>query len=212
MKVMTKEELIEELKREGWLKTPRVVEALQKIDRADFVPEGLKAEAYFNTALPIGEGQTISQPLVVAFMLELLRPEAGQKILDVGTGSGWVAGLLSELVGKKGRVFSVERVSELGAAARRNLARYGFVESGVLSLLVGDGVKGWPEEAPFDRIIAAAAGTAIPAPWKEQLTVGGRIVAPVGSRILMLEKRQDGGFREEAYEGFSFVPLIGNSK
>ena len=211
MDEMTNESLIGELEREGYLKTPRIRNALEKIDRADFVPEELRDEAYRNTALPIGAGQTISQPLVVAFMLELLRPEAGQKILDVGTGSGWVAGLLAELVGKKGRVISIERMPELSAAARRNLARYGFVGSGVLLLLVGDGTKGWPEEAPYDRIIAAAAGTAVPAPWKEQLAVGGRIVAPVGSRIVMLEKRQDGGFREEAYEGFSFVPLVTNT-
>ena len=211
MDEMTNESLIGELEREGYLKTPRIRNALEKIDRADFVPEELRDEAYRNTALPIGAGQTISQPLVVAFMLELLRPEAGQKILDVGTGSGWVAGLLAELVGKKGRVISIERMPELSAAARRNLARYGFVGSGVLLLLVGDGTKGWPEEAPYDRIIAAAAGTAVPAPWKEQIAVGGRIVAPVGSRIVMLEKRQDGSFREEAYEGFSFVPLVTNT-
>ena len=211
MDEMTNESLIGELEREGYLKTPRIRNALEKIDRADFVPEELRDEAYRNTALPIGAGQTISQPLVVAFMLELLRPEAGQKILDVGTGSGWVAGLLAELVGKKGRVISIERMPELSAAARRNLARYGFVGSGVLLLLVGDGTKGWPEETPYDRIIAAAAGTAVPAPWKEQLAVGGRIVAPVGSRIVMLEKRQDGSFREEAYEGFSFVPLVTNT-
>lgn len=205
---MTNESLIEELKREGYLKTSRITNAMRKIDRADFVPKELRDEAYLNTALPIGEGQTISQPLVVAFMLELLGPEAGQKILDIGTGSGWVAGLLSELVGKKGRVVSVERMPELSAAARWNLARYGFIESGVLLLVLGDGTRGWSEEAPYDRITAAAAGASIPAPWKEQLAVGGRIVAPVGSHILMLEKLENGEFREERYEGFSFVPLI----
>ncbi|MDP3947327.1 MAG: protein-L-isoaspartate(D-aspartate) O-methyltransferase [bacterium] len=206
---MTNESLIEELKREGYLKTSEIIRAFLSVDRRDFVPEEMRAEAYRNTALPIGEGQTISQPLVVAFMLELLRPEAGQKILDIGTGSGWVAGLLSELVGKNGRVISVERIPELSQTANEHLASYGFIKRGILSLEIGDGTKGWPPEAPYDRITAAAAGAAIPAAWKEQLKIGGRIVAPVGSRIVMLEKRKDGGFSEEAYEGFSFVPLIG---
>ncbi|MBI2036810.1 MAG: protein-L-isoaspartate(D-aspartate) O-methyltransferase [Candidatus Liptonbacteria bacterium] len=209
---MTNESLIEELKREGYLKTPRIIEAFLSVDRRDFVPKELADESYRNTALPIGEGQTISQPLVVAFMLELLKPRAGQKMLDIGTGSGWVAGLLAELAGERGRVVSVERIAELSRAANKRLAPYGFVERGMLSLVLGDGTKGWPPEAPYDRIIAAAAGTSIPASWKEQLAVGGRIVAPMGSRIVMLEKRKDGGFREEAHEGFSFVPLIGDSK
>lgn len=208
---MTNDALIAEFTREGWLKTPRIIEAFKKVDRADFVPEELKREAYLNTALPVGEGQTISQPLVVAFMLELLRPEPGQKILDVGTGSGWVAGLLAEIVGPPaggGYVVSIERLPKLLAAARQNLARYGFVKEGTLSLVLGDGTKGWPEKAHYNRITAAAAGAAIPAAWKEQLAAGGRIVAPAGSRIIMLEKHPDGSFREEAYEGFSFVPLV----
>jgi protein-L-isoaspartate(D-aspartate) O-methyltransferase len=205
---MTNEDLISELIATGYLKTPSIIEAFRKVDRAAFVPEGLKHEAYYNTALPIGEGQTISQPLVVAFMLELLKPKEGQKILEIGTGSGWVAGLLAEIVKEGGIVVSIERIPELSKIAQKNLERFNYIKLGILKLLTGDGTKGCEEDAPYDRIIAGAAGVKIPEAWKEQLKLGGRIVAPVSSSIVMLEKVDFHKFKEESYYGFSFVPLV----
>lgn len=205
---MTKDELIEELIADGYLKTPAIIAAFRKIDRAAFVPEELRVSAYTNIALPIGGGQTISQPLVVAFMLELLKPKAGDNILDIGTGSGWVAALLAELVGPGGRVTTIERISELSATARQNCAKYGFERNGRLAFMVGDGMEGYPPRAPYDCITAAAAGEAIPGAWKTQLGIGGRLVAPVGSHIVCIEKAGAQEFREQSFGGFAFVPLV----
>lgn len=214
MAAQTKEKLIKTLTDEGYLKTPSIIEAFQNIDRIDFVPENLKNVAYANNPLPIGHGQTISQPLTVAFMLELLEPKKGEKILDIGAGSGWQTALLAHIVREQGKVITVERIQELADMARRNLAKYGFAADsgeagkGIVQIILGDGSKGYKDEAPYDKIIAAAAAEDIPASWKEQLKIGGRIVAPVGQSIIMLEKTEQNQFSQKQYFGFSFVPLI----
>ena len=187
------------------MKTPALIEAFKKIDRQDFIPEGQKEKAYVNEALPIGYGQTISQPLVVAFMLELLEVKPGEKILEIGTGSGWQTALLTEL---GARVISMERVGELHSFAKQNLKKYGFLEKETSKLLVADGSKGYLQEAPFDKIIAAAAAEELPAAWKDQLKIGGRIVAPVKDSIVVLDKSAKGKFKAKEYFGFSFVPLV----
>ena len=187
------------------MKTPALIEAFKKIDRRDFIPEGQKEKAYVNEALPIGYGQTISQPLVVAFMLELLEVKPGEKILEIGTGSGWQTALLTEL---GARVISMERVGELHSFAKQNLKKYGFLEKETSKLLVADGSKGYLPEAPFDKIIAAAAAEELPAAWKDQLKIGGRIVAPVKDSIVVLDKSAKGKFKAKEYFGFSFVPLV----
>ena len=202
---MTKESLIQELIQDGYLKTPALIEAFKKIDRRDFIPEGQKEKAYVNEALPIGYGQTISQPLVVAFMLELLEVKPGEKILEIGTGSGWQTALLAEL---GVQVISMERVGELHSFAKQNLKKYGFLEKETSKLLVADGSKGYLPEAPFDKIIAAAAAEELPAAWKDQLKIGGRIVAPVKDSIVVLDKSAKGKFKAKEYFGFSFVPLV----
>lgn len=205
---MTKENLLHELIREGYLKTPSIIEAFKKTDRADFVPEELREVAYSNTPLPIGEGQTISQPLTVAFMLELLEPKEEEKILDIGAGSGWTAALLAEIVGEKGKVIAIERIPELVNFAEQNIAKYNFIEKGIVKVVQGDGSKGFKAEAPYDKIIAAAAAREIPRAWKEQLKIGGRIVAPVSSSVVMLHKTEQDHFEKKEYFGFAFVPLI----
>ena len=205
---MDYEELIESLIKEGYLKTPLIIEAFRKIDRKNFLPEELKERAYENTALPIGNKQTISQPLVAAFMLELLELKSGEKVLEIGTGSGWNTALMAKLVGESGKIFSIERIEELHQFAKLNLLKYGFLERGVAGLLVADGSKGFNDAAPYDKIIAAAAAEEIPGVWKEQLKIGGRIVAPVKNSIVVLDKISVDKFERKEYFGFSFVPLV----
>src|SRR5687767_9613389 len=127
---MTKDQLMDELIAEGVLRTPRILEAFRAIDRADFVPDDLKGQADVNAPLPIGEGQTISQPLTVAFMLELLQPQPGNNILDLGSGSGWQTALLAHIVGGEGRVTALEIIPELYEQSRKNIEKYNFLTKG----------------------------------------------------------------------------------
>ncbi|KKU93935.1 MAG: Protein-L-isoaspartate O-methyltransferase [Candidatus Jorgensenbacteria bacterium GW2011_GWA1_48_13] len=205
---MTQDKLIKELVRDGYLKSPSIIEAFKKINRADFVPESEGEMAYYNIPLPIGYNQTISQPLTVAFTLELLEPKKGEKILDIGAGSGWQTALLSELVGEEGKVIAIERIPELKNMAEKNVGKYGFAKKGIAEIILGDGSKGYPEEAPYDKIVAAAYVKKIPACWKEQLKIGGRIVAPVGEQMTVLDKTGPDKFEQKQYFAFLFVPLI----
>ena len=200
--------LIDNLIKRGWLKTPRIIEAFRKIKRIDFLPDDIKNLAEQNTALPIGFGQTISQPLVVAFMLEQLDPRPGNKILDIGSGSGWTTALLAEIVGEKGKVIAIEIVPELKEFGEKNARKYNFVEKGIAKFISTDGSKGFPEEAPFDKILASASAERLPQAWKEQLKIGGRIVTPIGSSIWVFVKKSKTEFDEHEYPGFVFVPLI----
>jgi len=201
-------ELIKDLINSGYLKTPVIIEAFQKINRADFVPEEIKEEAYINAPLPIGYGQTISQPLTVAFMLELLQPEPGNKILDVGSGSGWQTALLSSIVGDEGRVFAIEIIPELEAFGRKNVSKYSFVQKKIVNFYCLTAANGLPEEAPFDRIISAASAQEIPLAWKEQLKIGGKMVVPIKDKVHLLIKKGKNEFEEEIYPGFAFVPFV----
>lgn len=206
-------QMIQELIAGDYLKTPAIIDAFQKIDRRDFVPDGLKEQSYLNIPLPIGYGQTISQPLTVAFMLEILQPEKGNRILEVGSGSGWQTALLSHIIsGGTGKVFAVEIVPELMEFGRKNTSKYNFVKNKIAEFHHFNAINGMPEEAPFDRIISAASGQGIPKAWKEQLKEGGKIVAPVKESIRLLIKKSSptGGFEEKNYPGFVFVPLVGN--
>ncbi|MFA6365483.1 MAG: protein-L-isoaspartate O-methyltransferase [Candidatus Paceibacterota bacterium] len=209
--------LIKELVKNGYLKSPLIKKAFEVIDRKDFVPENEKAEAYDNHPLLIGFGQTISQPLTVAFMLELLEPKMGEKILEIGAGSGWQAALLGYIVGGTaghnekvvaGKVFTIERIQELSDLAVTNIEKYHFVSNGVVRVIQGNGVHGFSEGAPFDKIIAAAAAETIPSLWKEQVRIGGRIVAPVNESIIVLDKIGPNSFSKRQYFGFNFVPLV----
>ncbi len=201
---------IEDLIKEGWLKTRRIIEAFKKIKRIDFLPDDIKSLSELNEALPVGYGQTISQPLVVAFMLELLEPEEGEKILDVGSGSGWTSALLAEIVGDKGKVIAIEVVPELKEFGEKNNSKYNFVKKGRVQFICADGSKGYEKEAPFDKILVSATAIKIPDAWKNQLGVGGRIVTPINSSIMLFIKKSETEFERKEYPGFVFVPLIEN--
>ena len=204
------------------MKTPRIIEAFKKIKRIDFLPEDTKELAEVNGALPIGYGQTISQPLVVAFMLELLQPQEGDKILDVGSGSGWTSALLAEIVGTEGKVFAFEVVPELMEFGKTNVAKYNFIEKKIAEFICADGSKGYEKEAPYDKILASASAKAIPRAWKEQIIVEGRIVTPVDHSIYLLVKKtpsiaeakegKETEFEKTEHPGFVFVPLVTNNK
>lgn len=204
----TKEDLINELLRDNYLNTLSIVKAFEKVDRADFVPKEAQGEAYENFPLPIGHGQTISQPATVAFMLELLQAREGNKVLDVGCGSGWQAALLSEIVGPKGQVIGLEIKDDLVALGQKNVKKYNYPN---LKILKGNGWQGLLNVAPFDRIIVAAAAETIPAALKEQLQIGGRLVIPVGrgmQDIIVVDRIDRDHFAEQYHPGFVFVPLI----
>ena len=207
--------LIDFLIKEGWLKTPRIIEAFREIKRVDFLPNDIKDLAEMNEALPIGYGQTISQPLVVAFMLELLDPRPGDKILDIGSGSGWTTALLAEIVGEKGKVIAIEIVPELKEFGEKNVSKYNFIKKGITEFICVDGSKGYPNISTcpelaegFDKILASASARELPRAWKEQLKIGGRIVTPIGSSIWLFIKKTENEFEETEFPGFAFVPLI----
>ena len=183
----------------------RVLEAIREVPREQFVPSELAAEAWDNVPLPIGAGQTISQPLVVARMLELLELRGHERILDVGSGSGYHAALLGRL---GAHVWSVERHHALSEQAQRNLDKAGIRN---VTLIVGDGARGLPETAPFDAInVAAAAGEDIPSALEDQLAIGGRLVAPVqtGDQRLWVVHRTPRGLERKGLERVRFVPLV----
>ena len=202
--------LVDNLIGQGWLKRRRIIEAFEKIKREDFLPPKIKDLAEINEALPIGYGQTISQPLVVAFMLEQLCPQPRDKILDIGSGSGWTSALLAEIVGPKGKVIAIEIIPELMEFGKNNVAKYNFIDKGRVEFICADGSKGHEKEAPFDGILVSASLQTIEVPqaWKDQLKIDGKIVVPIGSSIWQITKKSDAEFEKTEYPGFVFVPLI----
>lgn len=203
--------------RQGLLRSPVVKDAFMNIDRADFLPEALRGEAQQNIPISVGGEQLASQPYTVAFMLELLEPKVGEKILEIGTGTGWQAALLAYVVGRgtsestqRGKVIALELIEALAESATKNLEQYHFISDGVAQVLQSDATGGAPNEAPFDKIIASVASKKIPAAWKEQLRIGGRMVAPVGESIIVLEKTGVNSFTKRQYFGFDFAPIVEN--
>jgi protein-L-isoaspartate(D-aspartate) O-methyltransferase len=186
---------------------PRVLAAMRKVPRHEFLPDVLKDQAYGDHAIPIGEGQTISQPYIVAFMTELLELKETDRVLEIGTGSGYQAAILAELSKK---VYTVERVKGLAERARATLDRLGYP---TVAIKVFDGTYGWKDMAPFDAIIVTAAAPEIPAPLVEQLKEGGRMIVPVGERysqvLMKVVKTESGVLRSQSIPCV-FVPLIGN--
>lgn len=199
--------LVEDLVERGVLRTPRIIEAFKKIHRRDFLPPLLKECAGDDAPLPIGKGQTISQPYTVAFMLELLGADEGQKIMDIGYGSGWTTALLAYITGVKGNVYSVEIIPELCAFGEENVGKYNFIEKGVVKMFCKDGSMGLANHAPFDRILVSASGRTVPRSLLSQLAQEGRLAAPIKESIFLYEKRGK-QYESKEYPGFLFVPLI----
>ena len=186
-----RERLIERLRHELEL-SDKVVEAMKKVPRHLFIPPAYRSEAYVDTPLPIGKGQTISAPHMVAIMCELLDLKKGDKVLEVGAGCGYHAAVVAEIVGREGKVIAIERIPELAETAKRNLEALGYDN---VKVVVGDGSKGYEKEAPYDKIYVTASAPKIPEPLIEQLKVGGKLVIPVGDftqHLYVVEKDEKG--------------------
>ena len=202
-----REQMVREQLEFRGIKNRAVLEAMLTVPRHLFVPEHLRKYAHYDGPLAIGEGQTISQPYMVALMVEALEPQAGDWILEVGTGSGYAAAVLSRIVS---RVFTVERHRSLALGAVRRFRLLGYDN---IDVYVGDGTKGWPAEALFDGILVSAAAPAIPASLRNQLKPGGCLVIPVGGRgyqeLLRLRLERDGSSVQDSLGAVQFVPLVG---
>jgi protein-L-isoaspartate(D-aspartate) O-methyltransferase len=187
--------------------SPAVRAAMGKVERHRLVSDGDRGAAYRNHPLPIGSGQTISQPYIVALSTDLLQVNSNSTVLDVGTGSGYQAAVLAEIAS---RVYSIEIIPSLGNEARKRLEELGY---GNIEIRIGDGYKGWPEKAPFDGIVVTAAAPRVPRALADQLKTGGRMVIPVGGGgdvqyLLLVTKRADGGYDEKKVLPVRFVPLV----
>ncbi|MEI2416535.1 protein-L-isoaspartate(D-aspartate) O-methyltransferase [Orrella sp. JC864] len=185
-----------------------VLAAMRKVPRSAFVPDEVRALAYDDAPLPIGCGQTISQPYIVALMAQAAALRPGDKVLDIGAGSGYAAAVMAQIAG---HVQAIERHEPLALQARARLRQLGY---GNVTVQVGDGTLGLPSQAPFDAIVAAAGGPYVPPAWREQLAVGGRLVMPVGQatrrqRLLRIVRRGQDDYEEQDLGAVAFVPLIG---
>ena len=199
-------QLIIGLEQRGVLSSSAIKDAMNKVDRKKFVPGEMKDYAYSDEALPIANGQTISQPTTVVYMLELLGAKAGHKVLDVGSGTGWVSCLLAEIVGADGKVYAFETNKEMGKIGLRNVEKHKCEN---VMFRITDASKYWDAYARYDRIHVAAAFEKIPEQLLEQLKVGGVLVAPTqdGSLWRVVRKKED-EFEREAHQGFAFVPFV----
>lgn len=202
---MNNELFVQKLKTEKAIKSEPIFQAFLKIDRADFVPEIERSDAYVDAPIPLGCDEiATSQPSTIAFMLEILQAGPGHKVLEIGAGSGYLTALLAVIVGPAGKVYSIEYLPELKNFAQKNLEHYSFDN---VELLVGDGKRGLPNQASFDRIISSAETPKIPRAWKRQLAVGGILITPSGSDILKITKKLTGKFDQEAYPDFAFIAI-----
>ena len=200
--------MVEKLKEELNI-SERVAEAMLKVPRHVFVPPEYRREAYNDYPLPIGYDQTISAPHMVAIMCELLDLKEGMKVLEIGTGSGYHAAIVAELVGKDGKVITIERIPELAKRAEKTLKELGYDN---VIVIVGDGSEGYKDEAPYDRIYVTATAPEVPPPLIDQLKEGGKMVIPIGNfsqYLYLIEKKKGGKIEKRNMGPVRFVPLIG---
>jgi len=202
--------IAQDIARGGWaregVRDETVMKAMRTVLRHEFVPEGARENAYADRPLPIGHGQTISQPYIVAYMTEMLQLKPGHRVLEIGTGSGYQAAVLAEITAG---VYSIEIIKPLAARAAETLKKQGY---DAVEVKHGDGYFGWPEQGPFDAIIVTAAASHIPPPLVEQLKPGGRMAIPVGpplqtQSLILVEKQEDGALRRRSVMPVRFVPL-----
>ena len=207
-----RKELVKRLSEYGYIKTENVRRAMEKVPREEFLPEANRSYAYADQPLPIGKGQTISAPHMVAMICERLELEEGMKVLEIGTGFGYNAAVISEAMNKKGHVYSIERIDYLAKLAEENLKRTGYNEN--VTVIIGDGTLGYKKEAPYDRVYGTASAPFVPEPLKEQLKVGGKLLIPVGEQayfqdLICIVKESETEFKEKSLGGVAFVPMIG---
>lgn len=206
--MVTKEDMIEHQLKGRGISDPNVLKAMEEVDRSLFVPEDLQHKTYEDRPLPIGKDQTISQPYIVAYMAEQLQLREDEKVLEVGTGCGYNAAVISRLAKK---VYSVEIIEWLADLAKENLSKTSYEN---IKARHGDGYSGWQEAAPFDAVILTAAPPSIPKPLKDQLKIGGRLLAPVGridQKLVMLHKTGEDSFEEKTLLPVRFVPMTGRA-
>jgi protein-L-isoaspartate(D-aspartate) O-methyltransferase len=204
-----RERMVKEQLMARGIQDTRVLAAMGKVPREEFVPDDLRRSSYSDHPLPIGHNQTISQPFIVAFMTEKLRPQPKDRILEIGTGSGYQAAILAELAAE---VFSIEIVEPLGKRARDTLERLRYKN---VSVKIGDGYKGWPEHAPFDSVIVTCAPDHVPQPLVDQLKENGRMIIPVGvgdAQELVLLEKEAGKMRRRSVLPVRFVPMTGEAR
>ena len=205
--------LINDLIKKGYLKTDLIIDAFSEINRVEFLPEDLRKEALANVALPIGYGRIISQPSVMASILELLNPQRGHNVLVVGSGSGWATTLMCYIVGRQGQVSAVEKNSILMKRGEKNVDKYNYRrngEEGIAEFYEADGRKGFKKNAPYDEILILTPLETVAEDFKKQLVIGGRLVALVKNNIYYLEKKSQKDFYKEEYPGFGGASLVVN--
>ncbi len=204
--------LVERIEAKGILKTSSIKNALLAVDRKDFVLPKYSSYAYEDQPLPIGEGQTISQPSTVVFMLELLQVQKGHKVLDVGSGSGWTTALLAHIVGPSGKIIAMELLDSLKTFGEKNFKKTNYDNA---VFIKGNAAKGPHDEAPFDRILVNASAREIPPVLLLQLATGGKMVIPLQDalgNLVLLEKLGENDYKKSFYPGFVFVPFIENQE
>lgn len=206
-----RKDLVEKLFNQGYIKTEKVKEAMLKVPREEFMPPENSSYAYLDRPFPIGNGQTISAPHMVAILAEKLELTDGMNILEIGTGLGYNAAVVAEIMGDEGHVYTIERIPALVEKSRENLNKTGYSQR--VTVMEGDGTTGYPDKAPYDRIYGTASAPKIPEPLKEQLKIGGKLIMPVGSdyyqELLLVMRISEDQYQTRNLGGVVFVPMIG---
>jgi len=207
-----REDLVSKLSDMGYIKTDLVKGAMIKVPREEFMTPETKSYAYLDRPIPLEEGQTISAPHMVAIICERLALENGMKVLEIGTGFGYNAAVVAEILGPEGHVYTIERIESLKNIAEQNLKRTGYSEN--VTVILGDGTRGYEEKSPYDRIYATASAPKVPEPLKQQLKIGGRLLTPIGrdtsvQELLCLMRINENDYKSYNLGGVVFVPMIG---